>query len=195
MGKRSWCSPPTPHSHAFTDPLRCIGEVTQSHTPAGGGFRSHNARLRAALRTSVCCLECTAMWRRFASCCGTLRATLLFVHSLTATYTVLVAPLARRASHPCCCGNRGHSREGFDATWRFACYAPLLLRQQGPGCWSRPHTAARPLRGATHPCGDRAAWSEHGAPFPTQSPRKFKITIYIAKAFSGRSLKLIQQVY
>ena len=40
----------------------------------------------------------------------TLRAALLFVHSLTATYTVLVSPLARRASHPCCCGNRGHSR-------------------------------------------------------------------------------------
>ena len=61
----------------------------------------------------------------------TLRAALLFVHSLTATYTVLVAPLRvvlrtpvsaetgatrekgsrqpgrwRGASHPCCCGSR-----------------------------------------------------------------------------------------
>lgn len=124
-----------PHSRTFTDPLRCLGEVTQVSHACGRVAQSHIPRStavdRGVFHTSVCCLECTAMWRRFASCCGTLRATLLFVHSLTATYTVLVAPLRvvlrtpvsaetgatrekgsrqpgrwRGASHPCCCGSR-----------------------------------------------------------------------------------------
>jgi hypothetical protein len=125
LGKRSWCSPPTPHSHTVA---HACGRATQSHSryvrgrmlldrvPLTRTLRSHDtqhpipftpvahacgratlgvahARLRAAPSNIGVLPRMHGNAAPLRVVLRTLRAALLFVHSLTATYTVLVAPL------------------------------------------------------------------------------------------------------
>jgi hypothetical protein len=106
----------------------------------------------------------------------TLRAALLFVHSLTATYTVLVASLRAVLRTPVAAAT-GATRESHRSHTPAGGHASPAGESFGLRAYASSHACGR-FSTIPH-SGHRSPAPKNTCPsLPTQSPRKFKITIY-----------------